>query len=442
MKLKFYILFALCFMLVNGASAQGYTVSRVGKTDTIMVTVSGDCSIPVSKFASALGVPVYGDVGYGGDGWCFEVVTKYKNKEPDLKGFAFEKSKENSSAIVNITFEIIKDSVTLNFCKAREDMSFGDFRFETFPVIFIKEGDELSGIDESESTIDEAFLAIEGASHTLKDSVAGLTCELNKMKHKLEIIDRDVVKHNKTMMLVPGLVTPVFLTLLALLIIGGIIYRKNKKKLKSPSDKNSASGKEEGSSGSLQCDRTSSTDNSSQKKKKNILTEEDLNKLLSKNLVPYLEKHLTEDKLNRFLSSDKGKNLINTIVECIKKEQEISSSECNQQPQSPQPPLPTLTMNTDDVKYDFVDNSFSLGKPETRIFRIYSDEGNYYYTIVEDLEIRKELAKVLKSYENCITSQPSNCPADRVEPVKSGKLIKDGNKFHVDVNNKLLLKFQ
>ena len=141
MKLKFYILFALCFMLVNGASAQGYTGSRVGKTDTIMVTGCGDCSIPVSKFASALGVPVYGDVGYGGDGWCFEVVTKYKNKEPDLKGFAFEKSKENSSAIVNITFEIIKDSVTLNFCKAREDMSFGDFRFETFPVIFIKEGD-------------------------------------------------------------------------------------------------------------------------------------------------------------------------------------------------------------------------------------------------------------------------------------------------------------
>lgn len=439
MKLKFYILFALCFMLVNGASAQGYTVSRVGKTDTIMVTVSGDCSIPVSKFATKLGVPVYGDVGYGGDGWCFEVVTKYKNKEPDLKGFAFEKSEENSPAIVNITFEIIKDSVTLNFCKAREDMSFGNFRFKTFPVIFIKEGDELSGIDESESTIDEAFLAIEGASHTLKDSVAGLTCELNKMKHKLEIMERDVEKHNEAMMLIPGLVTPVFLTLLALLIIGGIVYRKNKKKLKSPSDKSSASGKEEGSSGSLQCDNPSSTDNSS---KKNILTEEDLNKLPSKNLVLYLEKHLTEDIMNRFLSSDKGKILINTIVEYIKKEQEISSSECNQQPQPPQPPLSTLTMNTDDVKYDFVDNSFSLGKPETRIFRIFSDKGNYYYTIVEDLEIRKELAKVLKSYENCITSQPSNCPADRVEPVKSGKLIKDGNKFQVDVNNKLLVKFQ
>lgn len=442
MKLKFYILFALCFMLVNGASAQGYTVSRVGKTDTIRVTVSRDCSIPVSKFASALGVPVYGDVGYGCDGWCFEVVTKYKNKEPDLKGFAFEKSKENSSAIVNITFEIIKDSVTLNFCKAREDMSFGDFRFETFPVIFIKEGDELSGIDESESTIDEAFLAIEGASHTLKDSVAGLTCELNKMKHKLEIIDRDVVKHNKTMMLIPVLVTPVFLTLLALLIIGGIIYRKNKKKLKSPSDKSSASGKEEGSSGSLQCDRPSSTDNSSQKKKKNILTEEDLNKLLSKNLVPYLEKHLTEDNLNRFLNSDKGNILINTIVEYIKKDQEISSSERNQQPQPPLSPLPTPVMDTDDVKYNNVDNSFSLGKPDSRIFRIYYKEGNYYYTIIEDLVIRKELAGMLNSFEKCITSQPSNCPADRVEPVKSGKLIKDGNKFYVDVNNKLLVKFQ
>lgn len=68
MKLKFYILFALCFMLVNGALAQGYTVSRVGKTDTIMVTVSRDCSIPVSDFATELGVEVYGDAERGGDG--------------------------------------------------------------------------------------------------------------------------------------------------------------------------------------------------------------------------------------------------------------------------------------------------------------------------------------------------------------------------------------
>lgn len=42
-------------------------------------------------------------------------------------------------------------------------------------------------------------------------------------------MDQNVVKHNNAMMLIPVLVTPVFLTLLALLIIGGIIYRKNKK---------------------------------------------------------------------------------------------------------------------------------------------------------------------------------------------------------------------
>lgn len=429
MKLKFYILFALCFMLVNGALAQGYTVSRVGKTDTIMVTVSRDCSIPVSDFATALGVEVYRDAERGGDGNLFASKIQMVNEPFDLEGFAFEKLRMTSPATVKIDFEKIKDDVTLKFYKAQLNGTMRYCSGQTFLVNFRKKQNSFPGT--SQSNTGEKLLTIEELSH-----------ELNKMKHKLEIMDRDVVKHNEAMMLIPVFVTPVFLTLLALLIIGGIIYRKNKKKLKSPSDKSSASGKEEGSSGSLQCDRTSSTDNSSQKKKKNILTEEDLNKLLSKNLVPYLEKHLTEDKLNRFLSSDKGKNLINTIVECIKKEQEISSSECNQQPQSPQPPLPTLTMNTDDVKYDFVDNSFSLGKPETRIFRIYSDEGNYYYTIVEDLEIRKELAKVLKSYENCITSQPSNCPADRVEPVKSGKLIKDGNKFHVDVNNKLLLKFQ
>ena len=425
MKLKFYILFALCFMLVNGASAQGYTVSRVGKTDTIRVTVSRDCSIPVSEFASKLSVDVYGDAGRGGDGLLFASKTQKIRTNSDLKGFAFEKMEGNSPATVKIDFKRIKDGVTLKFYKAKLMGERGYCPDQTFSVIFRKIAESASSNNTGEKP-----LTIEKLNH-----------ELNKMKHKLEIIDRDVVKHNKAMMLIPVLVTPVFLTLLALLIIGGIIYRKNKKKLKSPSDKRSASGKEEGSSGSLQCDGPSSTNNGSQKKKKNILTEEDLNKLLSKNLVSYLGKHLTEDNLNGFLSSAKGKSLINTIVEYIKKEQEISSSECNQQPQPPQPTFATLAMNTDDVKYDFYDNSFSLEKPETRIFRIFSDKGNYYYTIVEDLVIRKELAKVLKSYENCITSQPSNCPADRVEPVKSGKLIKDGNKFYVDVNNKLLVKF-
>lgn len=428
MKLKFYILFALCFMLVNGASAQGYTVSRDGNTDKIIVTVSENCSISVSEFAKALGVDVYGDAGRGGDGDRFSTKTINVNKSSDLEAFAFEKLRENSPATVKINLEKIKDDVTLDFYKAKWEDHKGYCPDHTFPVIFKKEEKLTSGTNPSSTG--EKLLTIEELNY-----------ELNKMKHKLKIMDQDVVKHNLILGLVtPVFLTPVFLTLLALLIIGGIIYRKNKKKLKSPSDKSSASGKEEGSRGSLRCDGPSSRDNSSQKK--NILTEEDLNKLLSKNLVQCLEKHLTEDNLNRFLNSDKGNILINTIVEYIKKEQEISSSERDQQPQPPLSPLPTPAMDTDDVKYNNVDNSFSLGKPDSRIFRIYYKEGNYYYTIIEDLVIRKEMAGMLNSFEKCITSQPSNCPADRVEPVKSGKLIKDGNKFYVDVNNKLLVKFQ
>lgn len=428
MKLKFYILFALCFMLVNGASAQGYTVSCVGKTDTIMVTVSGDCSIPVSVFATALKVAVLGDfrknIDYGGKN-LFACYMRQKND--GCEGFTLENPNSNKPAAVKIDFGKIKDDVTLNFYKAKWKSSKGYCPGQTFPVIFRKKQKSSTGTNPSNTG--EKLLTIEELSR-----------KLNDMENKLDNLERDVKKHNKAMMLIPGLVTLVFLTLLALLVIGGIIYRKNKKKLKSPSGKSSASGKEEGSRGSLRCDGPSSRDNSSQKK--NILTEEDLNKLLSKNLVPYLEKHLTEDNLNRFLNSDKGNILINTIVEYIKKDQEISSSERNQQPQPPLSPLPTPVMDTDDVKYNNVDNSFSLGKPDSRIFRIYYKEGNYYYTIIEDLVIRKELAGMLNSFEKCITSQPSNCPADRVEPVKSGKLIKDGNKFYVDVNNKLLVKFQ
>lgn len=97
--------------------------------------------------------------------------------------------------------------------------------------------------------------------------------------------------------------------------------------------------------------------------------------------------------------------------------------------------------DTDNVKYHRDDNSFSLEQTDIKIFRIYSKEGEYFYTIVEDSDIREELIGMLQMFEGCITYQTTVGVAKRIEPVTDGKLRKDGNKFYVDTNNKLVVRF-
>ena len=98
-------------------------------------------------------------------------------------------------------------------------------------------------------------------------------------------------------------------------------------------------------------------------------------------------------------------------------------------------------INTDDVKYHSDDNSFTLEQTNMKIFRIYSKKGEYYYTIVDDLDVRKQLAAMLQELTKCLTYQTTEKAAERVEPVTDGKLIKRGDRFCVDEKNKLVVKY-
>lgn len=92
---------------------------------------------------------------------------------------------------------------------------------------------------------------------------------------------------------------------------------------------------------------------------------------------------------------------------------------------------------SDEVNYNPSDRSFSIEKNEMSIFKIYYCNGDYFYTLVDKEEIRKELIGILSSYSGCIEADLKNKNPQKVVPVKDGRLRKDGNKFYV-VTSELL----
>lgn len=115
MKLKFYILFALCFMLVNGASAQGeqtpgYQVCYDNDSIMVAVIVSRNCSIPVGELKPPQ---------CGGEKGRF--AKEIKEMNPGLlKGFKFEKSSDNKSATVNVVYDEMPDYASLILYTAKK----------------------------------------------------------------------------------------------------------------------------------------------------------------------------------------------------------------------------------------------------------------------------------------------------------------------------------
>lgn len=105
------------------------------------------------------------------------------------------------------------------------------------------------------------------------------------------------------------------------------------------------------------------------------------------------------------------------------------------------PIIQESTLNTDNVIYDMDRNTFRIGETDIKIFQIYSQGGEYFYNIIGNPNIREEFVSMIASYANCISIiDQGNLNAKSVEPVKAGKLIRNGNSFIVDQNNKLELR--
>ncbi|MBQ2950544.1 MAG: hypothetical protein IJE12_05795 [Prevotella sp.] len=97
---------------------------------------------------------------------------------------------------------------------------------------------------------------------------------------------------------------------------------------------------------------------------------------------------------------------------------------------------------TTDVMYEPDSNSFLIKENPKALFRIYYEKGNYYYTIIDDIDAQTALANQLPFHENCLQYDSSiNGMVSKVSPINPGRLLKDNdNHFIVDGNNKLKVK--
>ncbi len=109
----------------------------------------------------------------------------------------------------------------------------------------------------------------------------------------------------------------------------------------------------------------------------------------------------------------------------------------NEKPSKPE----VEKIDTDDVIYYPETQTFRIENTDFKIFRIYSEGDEYFYTIVDDHKTREELVDSATSYNSCLKiSDSNNSKGSRVEPIKPGRLIKEGTTYRVDTSNMLELR--
>ncbi len=95
-------------------------------------------------------------------------------------------------------------------------------------------------------------------------------------------------------------------------------------------------------------------------------------------------------------------------------------------------------LRTTKVEYLADQNSFIISEnPTYEIFEIYSVNGEFYYTIIDDSTLRRNLLSVIDAYTKCIEHRLASLTPATVEVLKDGRLIKNGDMYVIDTNCKL-----
>lgn len=100
-----------------------------------------------------------------------------------------------------------------------------------------------------------------------------------------------------------------------------------------------------------------------------------------------------------------------------------------------QPPVVQSELRTTKVEYRADNNCFVVSEnSQNKIFEIYSINGEYYYTIVNDSSIRKEMLGFITAFSGYVETRQTSPIPSTVEVIRDGRLIKNGDMYIVDTN--------
>lgn len=100
-----------------------------------------------------------------------------------------------------------------------------------------------------------------------------------------------------------------------------------------------------------------------------------------------------------------------------------------------QPPVVQTELRTTKVEYRSDNNCFVISEnSQNKIFEIYSINDEYYYTIVNDSSIRKEMLGFITAFSGYVETRQSSPIPSIVEVIRDGRLIKNGDMYIVDTN--------
>lgn len=416
------LLCCLHAIYVFGATNEkkNYTVEKKDEGIAI-ISVTGDCEIVVADLVPK-GEAVYGDkVGeniYGGK--SDELFNKHQAPSNDeVKGIKIYRN-SNGRVMLKITYSELEDLSELDPSELKED--FLNSKRPRGICIYLAKWDEKQGYcpnlpffiiinkcapgENTEATTEAGGSQQEDIRSYINDIITthiGSASESSQSEvSQLKDIDKEL--HDAL---------PLLITLLIGLFLGYLLFKQNRKALKKLSKecsdlKNAVANLEKNNVQAVSHQATPQKDS---------MTEEEIKRFV----VQQIKSLQTQFAPSQLQPSSAVNPNVSPAAKPAKKEEQAT--------------------DTDNVKYHQDDNSFTLEQGGIKIFRIYSKGGEYYYTIVNDSTVREELIGTLQTFEGCLTYQTTDGVAKRIEPVKDGKLRKDGNKFYVDVNNKLVVKF-
>lgn len=150
------------------------------------------------------------------------------------------------------------------------------------------------------------------------------------------------------------------------------------------------------------------------------ISNEDIYNVINRSDIQLYIQTVIAGKVDEYLRNNKITNPVPAGI----------SSGSNQQSPVVQPELRTTK-----VEYRADNNCFVVSEnSQNKIFEIYSINGEYYYTIVNDSSIRKEMLGFITAFSGYVETRQSSPIPSTVEVIRDGRLIKNGDMYIVDTN--------